>query len=231
MSGEPNEIILNLKENILYENHAEYGTVSVVNTTTNNVAVGLTFSINPPNSGNIICHDQIISSSKHIMYDIDTDITCNANPNNNFVFNSWSGDIYDSSNNKLITGSRVTDAYPNDGTTDVIKLRASQFGTLTANFIRSNQVSIPPEFWAPLYGIIPAIITGIFIPSIISWLNGKRQRTHLRQYIDNIGKLDKDTIEKNITDSYTQGKISESHYQMLKERISEYYRNSSKDRL
>lgn len=101
-------------------------------------------------------------------------------------------------------------------------LKVSDYGTFTANFNNPALISIPTEFWAPLYALIP----GFFIPSIISWFNGRRQRGYLKQCLDKIGKEDKTKIENEITELYTNGKISDAHHLMLKDKISEYYYNN-----
>jgi hypothetical protein len=49
------------------------------------------------------------------------------------------------------------------------------------------------------------------------------QRKHLKECINQIGKLDKDEIEKKIISYYVDGKLSEDHRQLLKDKISEYY--------
>jgi YVTN family beta-propeller protein len=222
------DIDVNPKTNTIYVANYDSKEISVINGTTNYVTVGITFNINPPNSGYIECNGRKILDITHISYSsMGSELECEAIPYSGFQFSSWSGDLVaPTSNNRAQTKYTLSDylfgswfnSNDNDAKTTVA---VSKYGILSANFIEPTQVSIPPEFWAPLYGLIP----GFFIPSIISWLNGKRQRTHLRQYINDIGKLDKGTIEKNITNSYTKGKISESHYKMLKERISEYYQN------
>ena len=50
------------------------------------------------------------------------------------------------------------------------------------------------------------INNGFFIPSIISWLNGKRQSMYVREYLDKIGKIDKDTLEQDIGKSYSNSR-------------------------
>jgi hypothetical protein len=40
---------------------------------------------------------------------------------------------------------------------------------------------------------------------------------------DDVGKSDKNAIEKKITEYYVEGKLSEEHRQLLKDKISEYY--------
>ena len=83
-------------------------------------------------------------------------------------------------------------------------------------------ITIPPAFWAPLYGIIP----GFFIPSIIHWLNHRRQRGYLNKHIDIIELEHPElaSINKEIEKLYVNGKLSDSHYKLLKDKISEYYK-------
>jgi hypothetical protein len=63
--------------------------------------------------------------------------------------------------------------------------------------------------------------------SIIGLVKGRTQRPHLRACIkmigDNVGKSDKDAIEEKIIRYYVDGKLSEDHRQLLKDKISEYY--------
>jgi hypothetical protein len=40
---------------------------------------------------------------------------------------------------------------------------------------------------------------------------------------DDVGKSDKNAIEKKIAEYYAERKLSEDHRQMLKDKISEYY--------
>jgi hypothetical protein len=59
-------------------------------------------------------------------------------------------------------------------------IRAQNIRQIKVNFIIPSQISIPTEFWAPLYGLIP----GFFVPSIISYLNGRRQREDTLNSLD-----------------------------------------------
>ena len=68
-------------------------------------------------------------------------------------------------------------------------------------------------------------IIGWSIPSIAGWVKARRQLEHLEECIEQIGKLDKNTIEDKIKAYYVHGKISEDHRQFLKDKISEYYEN------
>jgi hypothetical protein len=104
----------------------------------------------------------------------------------------------------------------------VIQFPVTRYGTLTAIFTQQTPITIPAAFWAPLYALIP----GFFVPSIIGWLNGRRQRGHLSKHIDIIEREhpELETINKEIEKLYLDGKINDSHYKLLKDKISEHYK-------
>jgi hypothetical protein len=59
-----------------------------------------------------------------------------------------------------------------------------------------------------------------FVPAIYD------KGTHyLKECIHQIGKLDRSAIEEMVTGYYVDGKISESHRQLIKDKISQYYEN------
>lgn len=87
--------------------------------------------------------------------------------------------------------------------------------------------SIPPEYLFLVVSVIVSSLIGWSIPSIISWIRAKRQRKYLKECINQIGKLDKNAIEEMITGYYVEGKISQDHRQLLKDKISEYYGNTN----
>jgi YVTN family beta-propeller protein len=244
---------------LIYTAGFDPNTIYVINETSNKPLVVGTFNTNPPNAGIIYCNNQKITNFK--IYSVDTSLQCIAQPNEGYAFSSWSGDLVPTyySNSINVTSSKAY--YPiiwfgnqiyyhfsgffgfRSATSDLsaVNFTLSKYGSLNANFVQPIQVSIPPEFWTPFYALIP----GLFIPSIISWLNGRRQRKHLSQYrnkIDNIydefkkstpknrddliNSLDKTQIQ--VTQGLEKGKISESHYRMLKDRISEYVNQSNK---
>jgi hypothetical protein len=136
-------------------------------------------------------------------------LNCDARPNTGFTFSAWSGDLasFNSNNNP------------------VIQFPVTRYGKLTAIFIQQTPVTLPPQFWTPLYGLIP----GFFIPSIIRWLNNRRQRGHLNKQVDLI-ELDHPelkNINKEIEKLYINGKLSDSHYRLLKEKLSEHYKDDT----
>jgi YVTN family beta-propeller protein len=216
---------------MVYVVNQDSGFVSVIDGKTNKVLVGASFYVTPANSGFVRCNEQNLINN-HTTYPVNTQLRCKSYANGGFAFSAWSGDFLplDSDNSGTVPQSTIShnlfnfltsnqNSNPNKNPEAVFQL--SHYGNLTANFIQPNQVSLPPEFWTPLYGLIP----GFFIPSVISWLNGKRQRKYFGECLDKIGKLDKKVLERDITNLYREGKISESHYDMLKEKISEYYSN------
>lgn len=54
----------------------------------------------------------------------------------------------------------------------------------------------------------------------------EKDNEEILEYLDKIGKVDRHTIEKEVIKLYSNGKISDYHYQMLKDKISEYYKKS-----
>lgn len=98
--------------------------------------------------------------------------------------------------------------------------------------------SIPPELWAPFYGLIPAFL----IPHCVGWANQWRQRKNLRRYREDIeneyANYEKskksqeedfvryqeslDKLQKKVIKALEKGSINDSHYNILKEMNSEY---------
>jgi hypothetical protein len=131
---------------------------------------------------------------------------------------------------------------PNDGDANLpsgryivyIQPTADEYkGRLNATkefIVEARPSSIPPEIWAPLYGLIPAFL----IPAGVSWFNGLRQRKNLSKYrkeieetYDSYERSHKerlqtlDELQRKITEGLEKGSISESHYGILKNMISE----------
>lgn len=216
-----------------------------------NFAIAIvTFNVSPPRSGYIDCGGNIAPTKDSLYMAYGT--PCIAKPNKGFEFTSWEENLSNNSTQLIAVSSSPSITFFNLITSSLdsiinflglnytsnsirnylnmeeyehgTKLTVTKFGTFTANF-RELPASIPSEYWIPLYGLIP----GFFIPSIIKWLSGKRQRKNLREYLDKMGKVDRHIIEKEILTSYSKRKISDFHYQMLKDKISQYYENNCID--
>jgi YVTN family beta-propeller protein len=225
----PASISANTKTNHIYVSAGRVNSIDVINATSKKIMVGVTFNIDN-NMGEIICNNKKILN-KFIMYDINTILECEAKANSGFAFSSWSGDVSQASHDNSNTPSTLSDylfgSWFNDETNTKSTFKVSKYGTLNINFISPIPVSIPPEFWTPFYGLIP----GFFVPSIISWLNGRRQRGRLEKYMkkidNNHDKLSLEKIKPEIAYAYSKGKINESHLGLLKDKISEYEKNMS----
>jgi YVTN family beta-propeller protein len=222
VGNNPRNIAFNPKTNIIYVSNMLSDNISILNGTSNNLVGGITFETNPPSSGIIYCNNQKMNNYNR--YDIGTFLKCQPKANEGFTFSSWTSDLI---LNDTKTRSSIFDSTP---TTGVI---VSKFGTLTANFV--PQAPISPEFWAPLYGLIP----GFFIPSIISWFIDKRQRNYFRKYRKKIDEyIDQyktnqfdytqflenlNEIKKEVIEEYEKGRISESHQSILTDRINNQF--------
>lgn len=166
-----------------------------------------------------------MSNKYQIRYDVDTKLTCEAKPkNSNIKFTSWSGDLLsDSNSNPIIDNPTIT-------------FRPYKYGNLTANFIQAPPpVQISPEALVGLYSIVVTAIIGWFVPGIASWINSKRQGKYLDEYMtyifeaydklrDNKDKYLQrlETIKRQVAEKFAKGKLSESQYEILNDKISDY---------
>ena len=67
-------------------------------------------------------------------------------------------------------------------------------------------------------------------PVLIGWRKTRTQRKYFKECINQIGKLDKNAIEDKIIGYYADGKLGEVHHQLLKDKISEYYKEKGSER-
>jgi DNA-binding beta-propeller fold protein YncE len=231
----PSDLAINPSTGMIYILNPDSKSLSIMNGTTFRSLVGITLTVSPSNAGFIECNDDGRKvSSKQVTYVVDSLLNCEASANNGFQFSSWAGDLL---------GNQASTSLKNGNAT--IATKASHFGTLMANFVTPIQISLPIEIWAPLYGIIPAVIAGTLIPRIMDWHTLRRQRDNLSIYRQRIDTLrdkylksltdeflgyDKrkeyldslDIIKIAITRDFESGDISTPHYEFLKNKFSEY---------
>lgn len=123
------------------------------------------------------------------------------------------------------------------------QLKITRIGSFTANF-RELPPAIPPEFWLQSYVLVGSVIAGLSIPSIIGWTKSKMDSRKLNSYHVQINslygddvKLDANDIEplntlrNNILDAYSKGKISEKHYESLRNETSIIYEKIFRNRI
>jgi YVTN family beta-propeller protein len=200
----PSVIGANGLTHMIYVLNQGSNSVSVIDPSSDKVQAGVKFNIDPSNSGKIICNNSVYPTGIYLY--VDAGLNCTAQPNNGFLFNTWTVNLPTSRNSSI----------PLDSSGN---LTINRYGTFTVNF----KPTFPPEYWSLIITIIVTTIIGWSIPTIASWVKAETQRKHLRECVDQIGKLDKSGIEDKMKGYYVQGKISEDHRQFLKDKISEYY--------
>jgi YVTN family beta-propeller protein len=180
------------------------GTVSVIDASSNKVQAGVIFKINPANSGKIICNERQYPTNTYLYLDPGT--YCTAQANNGFLFNTW----------VVSPPTNRNSSIPLESTGN---LTIDRYGTFTVNF----KPTIPPEYLFLIISVVITTVMGWSIPSIAGWIKARRQLEHLKDCLDQIDKLDRNTIEDKINGYYVLGKIREEHRQFLKDKVSEYY--------
>jgi YVTN family beta-propeller protein len=221
----PFAVSYNQANKIAYVTHLSRNIVSMINNT--HPVIGVTFEINPANSGYVNCNGKEFLNGDYFRYNINTTIDCLAVPNTGFSFSSWSGDL-------------TSTPIPSSQTT----FKVSKFGNVTANFIIPIEFTVPKEYWDQLSIILVSVIIPAIaswsIPAIAGWLNGKRQREHLEEYMARIYQVNnksnpQDTVEylrqleeirSDSEKALAKGNISESQYQILSNKILEYLKQN-----
>jgi YVTN family beta-propeller protein len=194
--------------NMIYVTNTGSDTVSIIDGNTDSLVVKVSFNVNPLNSGDIQCNGQLIPPDTYFLYRNGTNLTCTANPGQGYEFGSWSNIAY--------------------GSINPLNLKVSQYGgTITANF---NHTLSPDQYLAIVIG--PISIMSI----IIGWFFRNRQRRYLGKYMTLIDDayvlynhnnskeflLRLQLIRMEVMHLFKKGKISDSHYNILQDRISEY---------
>jgi YVTN family beta-propeller protein len=201
-------ITINPYENKGYITNTGSNTISIINGNSDEVSIRMTFSVNPPNTGEIQCNGVKNISGNSTSYDRGQKFQCVAIPERGYAFESWSDVGNDINRNPLI-------------------LETSGFGTLTANF----SSAITPEVYIfAIGGIIGA--TSIFV----GWYNKYGQRRYINRYLTRIESTydtlhDKDKqqcilqlrrIRTELLYLFKKGSLSDSHYNILDKKVSDY---------
>jgi YVTN family beta-propeller protein len=188
---------------------------------------GITYNINPSHSGHINCNGTRVSDTGYIRYEVGSKIACEAQPNSDYIFRSWSASI------PLQSGAASTTAF-----------KSSDYGNVTANFQVPVEVTLPKAYWEQLYIVLISImvpaVAGWSIPAITAYVSRVRQRKVLRYCMGNIIQIHEDTqndkdkhmslLDKariDIVGKLTQGKINERQYDILNNKISDYLDNAN----
>jgi YVTN family beta-propeller protein len=184
---------------------------------------------------------------------------CIAKPNEGFEFVSWEENSGINSTRPIQVSRSasawdsfvlaVTDFFGDKPDEPEAKLNITKFGTFTANF-RELPPPLPPEFWAQMSAVIGTVVTALFIPSIVSWFKSKRDAKKLSYYHKETASLHKkigsmkgddkpdendmktlNELRNNIADAYSHGKLSEKHYESLRNETSVLYEKTFRERI
>jgi YVTN family beta-propeller protein len=201
-------VTVNPYENKTYLTNTGSNTISIINGNSDEVSIRMTFSVNPPNTGEIQCNGVKNVSGNSTSYDRGQKLQCVAIPERGHAFASWSNVGNDTNRNPLT-------------------LETSGFGTLTANF----KSAITPEVYIfAIGGIVGA--TSVFI----GWYNKYGQRRYINRYLTRIESTydtlhDKDKqqcilqlrrIRTELLSLFKKGSLSDSHYNILDKKVSDY---------
>jgi YVTN family beta-propeller protein len=203
------QVTIDSFENRVYITNTGSNTISIIDGKSNEVAVRLTFNINPPNTGEIRCNNLRVMSGNSTSYNRGQNLQCIATPERGYAFASWSDFANDLSNNNPIL------------------FKVSQFGTLTANF----RPAITPETYVfAIGGVVGA--TSVFL----GWYYKYGQRRYVNRYLtriqstyDTLHEKDKQqcilqlqSIRRELIYLYKKGSLSDSHYNILDNKTSDY---------
>jgi hypothetical protein len=151
----------------------------------------VTFEINPSKSGEAYCNGQNVSAITK-MYPSGTLLKCQARPNNDFMFDSWSGISF--SSNESVT------------------FAVYQNGTLSANF-RESLVSFITNKVLPhpfLILMIGAILSGFLIPYYTKRWQNRQKEIEIKSNL--VAQISKSVIQITMS---TQFVILKNNYGMI----------------
>ena len=215
----------------IYVANYNSGTMSVIDPSTKAVVAGVTFDIKPLRGGQIICNG-LKSPISRFLY-VTSGTGCSAEPNSGFEFTSWTQSMPDNTtiviNASTPSGSpwtsflKIFDIKSNDPSSN---LTINRFGKFTAYFNEAPP-PIPDGIWIALF----SILLGTFMPSIIRWINGWKQRRTFARYNKELPSkyenMSREVIYDEITELYVKGKINETQQKIIKDNIVEHYDRNS----
>jgi len=229
----------------VYVANSGSNTVSVINPVTNEVVAGVTFDINPFVGGQIICNGLDAPINRYFYVSSETE--CIAKPNNGYEFASWV-ETFAGNSTRTINASTPTDsplaafldAFSND---PAASLTVNRFGNFTAYF-KALPPPVPAQYWASLFTVVvTALVGSLLIPAVVEWIKSKKQTSRLNSFHRQMALVYSDSklyendtnqlnlLNRNISDSYAAGKISNEQFTNLKNEISIAYQEIFKKRI
>ena len=202
------QVTIDPYENIIYITNTASNTISIINGNSDQVAIRLTFNVNPPNTGEVQCNEVKNISENSTLYDRGQMLQCVAIAERGYTFASWSDLASDPNTNPLI-------------------LEVSGFGILTANF--------KPTLTLEVYILVIGGIVGA-ASVFVGWYSKYGQRRYINRYLTRIESTydtlhDKDKqqcilqlqrIRTELLYLFKKGALSDSHYNILDKKVSDY---------
>jgi hypothetical protein len=226
------------------------GSISVIDGSMNKVIAGVTFNINPPNAGHIICGKEKEELPTNQFRKIKFGRQCIAKSNKGFEFSSWVKNVGKGSSQTISSMPKsriwytfITDWLKSIADTVGIKIdhydsttfTITRYGNFTANFDKVPP-PLPPEYWATIFGVVvSSVVDSLFIPGIIAW---RKSKSHIRRLhgfhkknesLSHDRKLDEDDLKsldklnRGIEHAYAIGNLSDQQHQNLKSEVSLLY--------
>jgi len=202
------KLSINPNTNLIYMTNTVSNGVIVLSGQTDSIVVRLAVEINPKNSGTIECNNSRLQSQNFLLHPVNNEIKCTAHASRGYSFDFW---------------SNMTNMISNN--TNPVSLNVTENNLLMANF----KPSISTETYI---GMVAAIVGSTSISA--GWYYKKRERSYLNKSMNRIDytyhalKNDKaegvkqlENIQKEITNLFKKGKITDSHYNILDKRITD----------
>jgi YVTN family beta-propeller protein len=102
VGGSPIAVAVDPTNGRVYVTNSLSNTVSVIDEKTNDPVIGVTFNVNPADSGQISCNKEQKEISTDIHFNLKIGNICKAEGNKGFVFNSWT-EKFGSNSSRTIT--------------------------------------------------------------------------------------------------------------------------------
>jgi hypothetical protein len=233
---------LNPITNLVYITSEEDNSFYMMDSSKNKLVRGVTFSIEPHNSGYIKCNNEEMPTETYVR--LETGIVCNAHENNGFTFSSWSENLRNNSSQSVTTtrnAPSLTSYLLNLISFNQDKSAASIFvsnnGNFSANF-KEAPPPIPEEYLIGLYTLTATVFTGWLVPNLARVINHRLQnrqvRRLLKEFIEKAKKPNQEDIDGIVDDFkgkivglYAKGKINESQFKVLNEELTRLFKKQN----
>ncbi|VFJ15392.1 YncE family protein [Candidatus Nitrosocosmicus franklandus] len=193
--------------NFTYVTNTASNTISLINGKNDESIVRIGFKTQPENSGFIECNGVKNLNQNSTIISTNSEATCNAIPERGYLFDSWSGLVYSTSN--------------------PLKFNASEYGNIIANF--------RPTLSTEQYIFLIGGITGMS-SVLLTWFFKGGQRRKFNKFIQITNKAIEDAdvgdkkesiiklenLRRDIFNTYRRGSLTDFQFDFLDKRLINY---------